>query len=79
MFGAPNVYKMDPDWGKDEDDALGQFSDTVYPDGQPSGMTRVGEQKGGWHENESEYRGGHLVYRINPEWTGSPSAVGSLT
>ena len=44
-----------------------RFDDTVH-DKKEGEMTRVGELHEPLYQNSTEYRTGHLVYHINPDW-----------
>ena len=56
---------MDPDWLKE--DTLGQFTDRVYPaESYGYGMTRTGIATEPWMGDEEPFKGGNLVYRMDP-------------
>lgn len=67
--GAHGVFKIDPEWLKE--DFLAQkrskFTDTVYPSNTGTGMVRVGEQRDDWHDDRPNFKGGHLVYHMHPD------------
>ena len=62
----PNMYSLHSVEGE-------PFTDIVH-DKKDGEVTRVGEKYEPWQTTSPEYRGGHMVYRIDPKYTGNTAA-----